>query len=69
MENFPNLMREKVTQIEETERVPSKRNPKKAHCKTHNKKNGKIPRQREDLKGSKGKTGSNIQGSPNEVSN
>ena len=29
MENFPNLMREKVTQIQETQRVPSKRNPKR----------------------------------------
>ena len=29
IENFPNLMREKVTQIQETQRVPSKRNPKK----------------------------------------
>ena len=29
MENFPNLMREKPTQIQETQRVPSKRNPKK----------------------------------------
>ena len=28
-ENFPNLMREKVTQIEETHRVPSKRTPKR----------------------------------------
>ena len=27
-ENVPNLMREKVTQIHETQRVPSKRNPK-----------------------------------------
>ena len=25
-ENFPNLMREKVTQIQETQRIPSKRN-------------------------------------------
>ena len=25
MENFPNLMREKVTQIQESQRVPSKR--------------------------------------------
>ena len=30
MENFPNLMREKVTQIQETQRVPRKRNPKRA---------------------------------------
>ena len=29
MENFPNLMRERVTQIQETQRVPSKRNPKR----------------------------------------
>ena len=28
MENFPNLMREKVTQIQETERVSIKRNPR-----------------------------------------
>ena len=27
MENFPNLRREKVTQIQETHRVPRKRNP------------------------------------------
>ena len=30
MENFPNLMREKVTQIQETQRVPTKRKPKRA---------------------------------------
>ena len=29
MENFPNLMREKVTKIQETQRVPIKRNPKR----------------------------------------
>ena len=29
MENIPNLMREKGTQIQETQRVPSKRNPKR----------------------------------------
>ena len=29
MDNFPNLMRDKVTQIQETQRVPSKRNPKR----------------------------------------
>ena len=28
MENFPNLMRENVTQIQESQRVPIKRNPK-----------------------------------------
>ena len=30
MENFPNLRREKVTQIQETQRVPSKRNPNRS---------------------------------------
>ena len=29
MENFPNLRREKVTQIQESQRVPNKRNPKR----------------------------------------
>ena len=29
VENFPNLKREKVTQIQETQRVPIKRNPKR----------------------------------------
>ena len=34
MENFPNLMREEVTQIQETQ-SPKHEVPKKAHCKTH----------------------------------
>ena len=29
MENVPNLRTEKVTQIQETQRIPSKRNPKR----------------------------------------
>ena len=29
MENFPNLVREKDTQIQESQRVPIKRNPKR----------------------------------------
>ena len=33
MENFPNLRREKVPQIQETQRVPSKRNPKRPKTK------------------------------------
>ena len=39
MENFPILMREKVTQIQETQRVSrgnwNQEEPKKAHFKTH----------------------------------
>ena len=35
MENFSNLMREKVTQIQESQ-SPSREEPKGAYCKTHN---------------------------------
>ena len=34
MENFPNLRREKVTQIQETQ-TPMQEELKEAHCKTH----------------------------------
>ena len=67
IEHFPNLMREKVTQIQEIE-SPNQVENKEAPFKTHHNKNGKIPRQTEDLKSSKGETGSNIQGSPNKFS-
>ena len=67
MENFPNLMREIATQIKETQRLPIKRNPKRSTIR-HIIINGKIPRQREDLKSTKGETGSNIQRSPDKSS-
>ena len=34
MGNFPNVMREKVTKIQETE-SPKQQEPREAHCKTH----------------------------------
>ena len=34
MENFPNLRREKVTQIQETQ-SPNQKEPEQAHFKTH----------------------------------
>ena len=68
MENFPNLMREKVTQIQETQRLPSKRNPKRPTAR-HIIIKWVNSKKKENLKGSKGETGSNIQGSPNKVSN
>ena len=34
MENFPNLMREKVTPIQETQ-SPNQEESKEAHCNTH----------------------------------
>ena len=37
IENFPNLMREKATQIQESQRIPNQEEHKEAHCKTsHN---------------------------------
>ena len=68
MENFPNLMREKVTQIKDKHTVPNFRNPKRPTARHIILKMAKLG-QREDNKGSKGEKGSNIQGSPNKVSN
>ena len=39
---------------------PIQKEPKEAHFKIHHNSNGKITRQRENLKGRKGETGSNI---------
>ena len=67
-EKFRNLMREKVTQIQETQRIPSKRNPKRPSARHIIIKMAKF-QDKENLKSSNGETGSNIQGSPNKVSN
>ena len=53
----------------ESTKGPNEEEPKEAQSKTHHNQNGKILRQRETLKGSKVEKGSNIQGSPNKVSN
>ncbi|KAF6131042.1 hypothetical protein HJG60_007944 [Phyllostomus discolor] len=66
-ENFPNLMREKVTQIQETQRVPIKRNPKRPTPRHIIIKMTKFQDKTENLIGSKGEKGSNIQGSPNKA--
>ena len=68
IENIRNFMTEKVTQVQEAQRIPIKRNPKRPNARQDPNYNGKIPRQRKNLKGSKGKKGSNIQGSPDKVS-
>ena len=67
MENVPNLMREKVTQIQETQRVPSERNPKRPTARHIIIKMAKL-QDKENFKGTKGETGSNTQGSPNKTS-
>ena len=67
MENFPNLM--KKSYKSRKHRVPIKRNPKRPTARHIIIKMAKFQDKRENLKGSKGETGSNIQGSPNKVSN
>ena len=68
MENFPNLMREKVTQIQETQRVPSNRNPKRPTSRHIIIKIAEFQdKEEENLKGSKGETGSYIEGNPNKA--
>ena len=69
MKNFPNLMREKVTQIQETQKVPSKRNPKRPTARHIIIKMAKFQHKERILKAARGKKGSNIQGSPDKVSN
>ena len=64
MENFPNLMREKVTQIQESQ-SPSQEEPTGRHIII---KMAKF-QDRKNLKGRNVETRSNIQGSPNKASN
>ena len=68
IENFPNLMREKNHTNSGNTESPNQEEPKEAHFKTHHHSSDKIPRQSENLEGSKGETRSNIQGSPNKTS-
>ena len=67
MENFSNLMREKVRQIQEAQRVQIKRNPKRPTPR-HTLIKMENFHNKENLKGSKGEIGSNIQGSLDKVS-
>ena len=69
MENFPNLMREKLTQIQETQRVPIKSNPKRPTARHIIIKMAKFQDKERILKAPREKEEVNIQGSPNKVSN
>ena len=52
-EKFPNFIGEEATNTNpRNTESPNQEEPKEAHFKTHD--NGKIPRQRENLEGSKG---------------
>ena len=64
MENFPNSKREKVTKVQKAQKVPGQTNPKRP-TPTHIIIKMAKYQDKENLKGSKGETGSNIQGRPN----
>ena len=64
MENFPNLRREKVTQIQETQRVPSKRNPKRPSARHIIMKMAKFPDQKRILKAAREKQEVTYKGAP-----
>ena len=67
MENSPNLMEEKATEGQEAQRVAIKRNVKRPTARHIIITMTKF-KDKENLKGSQGETGSNIQGSPDKVS-
>jgi len=57
VENFPKMGKEIITQVQETQRVPNRINPK-----THINQINKDQTQRTNIKSSKGKTTNNKQG-------
>ena len=64
MENFPNLMRENVTQIQETQRVQSKRNPKRPTARHIIIKMAKFQEQERILKAAREKQEVTYKGAP-----
>ena len=69
MENFPNLMREKVTQIQKTQRVPKKRNPKKTTARYIKNKMTKFQEKERILKATREKQEVTYKGDPIRFSN
>ena len=61
-ENFPKMGKEIATQVQETQRVQNRINPKAKHPKTHINQINKDQTQRTNIKSSKGKTTNNTQG-------
>ena len=64
VKNFPNLMREKVTQIQETQRVPNKRNPKRTTARHIIIKMAKFKHKERILKATKEKQEVTYKGAP-----
>ena len=64
MENFPNLMKETVTQNQETQRVPSKRNPKRPTARNIIMKMAKCQDKERTLKAAREKQEVTYKGAP-----
>ena len=64
MENFPNLMREKVTQIQEAQRIPIKRSPKRPTPKHIRTKMAKFQDKERILKAAREKQEVTYKGAP-----
>ena len=64
MENFPNLRREKVTQIQETQRIPIKRNPNRSISRHIIMKMAKFQHKERILKAAKEKQQVTYKGAP-----
>ena len=62
VENFPKMGKEIITQVQETQRVPNRINPRRNTPKTHINQINKDQTQRTNIKSSKGKTTNNTQG-------
>ena len=67
MENFPNMGKEIVNQVQETQRVPYRINPRRNTPRNILIKLSKIKYKEKNIESSKGKTTNNIQGNPHKV--
>ena len=65
VENFPKMGKEIITQVQETQRVPNRINPRRTTPRHINQIN-KVQTQRTNIKSSKGKATNNTQGDPYE---
>ena len=64
VENFPKMGKEIATQVQETQRVPNRINPRQNTPRTYINQINNDQRQRTNTKSSKGKTTINPQGDP-----
>ena len=63
VENFPNMVKEIVSEVQEAQKVPYRINPKR-NTKTHTNQTNKNETQRKNIKRNKGEAASNIQRKP-----